>query len=265
MRSNLRVALMVGLGIALGAATASVGADATDDPYVWLEDIHGQKPLEWVKQKNDVALKQLKSDPNYQKSYEAILAVLDATDRIPFGQAYFSHVFNFWQDETNARGIWRRTTIESYETPSPEWETLIDVDRLAQSEGKNWVYSRASCAIDLTRCLVGLSNGGTDAVVLREFDPVAKRFLDDGFNLGEAKAEAAYIDANTILFSTDFGPGTLTASGYPRIVKLWRRGQAISEAKIVFEGRNEDVLVSPGVFQSPAGATALISRAVSSF
>ena len=137
--------------------------------------------------------------------------------------------------------------------PSPQWETLIDVDQLAQTEGKNWVYSRASCAIDLTRCLVGLSNGGTDAVVLREFDPVAKRFLDDGFNLGEAKAEAAYIDANTILFSTDFGPGTLTASGYPRIVKLWRRGQAIAEAKIVFEGKHEDVLVSPGVFQGRVG------------
>ena len=116
MRSNLRVALMVGLGMALGAATASLGADATDDPYLWLEDIHGQKPLDWVKQRNDVALKQLKSDPSYQRNYEAILAVLDATDRIPFGQVYFSHVFNFWQDETHVRGIWRRTTIESYET-----------------------------------------------------------------------------------------------------------------------------------------------------
>lgn len=265
MRSNLRVALMVGLGMALGAATASLGADAADDPYLWLEDIHGQKPLEWVKQRNDVALKQLKNDPSYQRNYEAILAVLDATDRIPFGQVYFSHVFNFWQDETHVRGIWRRTTIESYETANPEWETLIDVDELARVEGKNWVYSRASCAIDMTRCLVGLSNGGTDAVVYREFDPVAKRFLDDGFNLGEAKAEAAYIDANTILFSTDFGAGTLTASGYPRIVKIWRRGQTLAEAKTVFEGQHQDVLVSPGVFQGRAGATALISRSLTFF
>jgi len=256
---------MMGLGIALGAGTASFGQDAADDPYVWLEDIQGQKQLEWVKQRNDLALKQLKGDPDYQKNYDAILAVLDATDRIPFGQVYYSHVFNFWQDETHVRGIWRRTTIESYETQSPQWETLIDVDELARVEGKNWVYSKLSCALDLTRCLVGLSNGGTDAVVYREFDPVAKRFLDDGFNLGEAKAEAAYIDANTILFSTDFGPGTLTASGYPRIVKLWRRGQAVSDAKIVFEGTHQDVLVSPGVFQGREGTTALISRAVSFF
>jgi len=264
MRGGL-VAVMVGLGLALGAGTASLGADVADDPYVWLEDVHGQKQLEWVKQRNDVALKQLKSDPDYQRNYAAILAVLDATDRIPFGSAYFSHVFNFWQDETHVRGIWRRTTIESYETQSPQWETLIDVDQLAQTEGKNWVYSRASCAIDMTRCLVGLSNGGTDAVVYREFDPVAKSFIDGGFNLGEAKAEAAYIDADTILFSTDFGPGTLTASGYPRIVKLWRRGQAMADAKTVFEGTHQDVLVSPGVFQGRSGATALISRAVSFF
>jgi prolyl oligopeptidase len=265
MRSNLRVAVTVGLGVALGAATASLGADVTDDPYVWLEDIHGQRPLDWVKQRNDVALKQLKSDPSYQKNYEAILAVLDATDRIPLGRVYFSHVFNFWQDETHVRGIWRRTTIGSYETANPQWETLIDIDELARIEGKNWVYSRAACAIDMTRCLVGLSNGGTDAVVYREFDPAAKRFLDDGFNLGEAKAEAAYIDADTILFSTDFGPGTLTASGYPRIIKLWRRGQALADAKTVFEGQHQDVLVSPGVFQGRSGATPLISRAVSFF
>src|SRR5262245_223682 len=192
MRSKLRVGLMVGLGVALGAATGSLAADATDDPYVWLRYIYGQKQLDWVKQQNDVSLKQLKSDPSYQKNYDAILKVLDATDRIPFGQVYYSHVFNFWQDETHVRGVWRRATIESYETPNPAWETLIDVDQLAKEEGKNWVYSRASCAIDLTRCLVGLSNGGTDAVVLREFDPLTKRFLNDGFSLGEAKAEAAY-------------------------------------------------------------------------
>jgi prolyl oligopeptidase len=260
----MRIALIVGLGIALGG-TASLGADAPDDPYTWLEDVHGAKQLEWVKQRNDVALKQLKNDPDYQKNYDAILTVLDATDRIPFGQLYFSHVFNFWQDQDHVRGIWRRATIASYETPSPRWETLIDVDQLAAAENKNWVFKRASCAIDLTRCLVALSLGGGDAVVLREFDPVAKRFLDDGFNLGEAKAEAAYIDADTILFSTDFGPGTLTASGYPRIVKVWRRGQALAEAKTVFEGRPEDVVISPGVFQSRDGATSLISRAVTFF
>jgi prolyl oligopeptidase len=253
------------LAAALSAGTASLGADVAEDPYLWLEDIHGEKPLQWVKQQNAVSLKLLKSDPDYQKDYDSILSVLDATDRIPTGQVYVSYIFNFWQDDAHVRGIWRRTTIASYESASPQWETLIDVDKLAEDEGKNWVFKHASCALDLTRCLVALSPGGGDTVVLREFDPVAKRFLDDGFNLGEAKAEAAYIEANTILFSTDFGAGSLTASGYPRIVKLWRRGQKISDAKTVFEGKPEDVVVSPAVFQGPGGATALIARSVSYF
>jgi len=256
---------MAALGLTAALyATTGLTADV-EDPYVWLEDTYGAKPLEWVKEHNALSLKQLKSDPDYQKHYDSILAVLDANDRIPLGQVYASHVFNFWQDDAHVRGIWRRTTIASYESATPEWETLVDVDRLAEAENKNWVFKSASCALDLTRCLVQLSPGGGDTVVLREFDPVAKRFLDDGFNLGEAKAEAAYITADTILFSTDFGPGTLTISGYPRIVKVWRRGQPVSEARTVFEGTQDDVYVSPSVFQSSDGATPIIARYVTYF
>jgi prolyl oligopeptidase len=235
------------------------------DPFLWLEDVHGTKPLDWVQEQNQVAFKQLKADPNYQKDYDTILALLDADDRIPLGQLHGDSVFNFWQDPAHVRGIWRRTNIASYETPVPQWDTILDIDELARAENKSWVFKGATCAPDLTRCLVKLSPGGGDTVVLREFDPNAKRFVDEGFALGEAKAEAVYIDANTILFSTDFGPGTLTQSGYPRIVKLWRRGESISEAKIVFEGKPEDVIVSPAVFHSVHGSTALVTRAVSFF
>ena len=159
------------LGHALNAGTASLGADVADDPYVWLEDVHGEKQLAWVKERNEVALKQLKGDPDYQKNYDAILAVLDATDRIPFGHAYFSHVFNFWQDETHVRGIWRRTSDRVLRKPIAALGNACSTSmQLAADEGKNWVFSGASCAIDVTRCLVGLSHGGTDAVVYREFD-----------------------------------------------------------------------------------------------
>jgi len=262
---RLRKPKMVALGLTAALyASAGLSADV-EDPYVWLEDTYGAKPLEWVKEHNSVSLTQLKSDPDYQKHYDSILAVLDANDRIPTGQVYASHVFNFWQDDAHVRGIWRRTTIASYETDAPDWETLVDVDRLAESEGKNWVFKHASCALDLTRCLVALSPGGGDTVVLREFDPVGKRFLNDGFNLGEAKAEAAYITSDAILFSTDFGPGTLTKSGYPRIVKVWRRGQTIADARTVFEGTQDDVYVSPSVFQTTEGATPIIARYVTYF
>ena len=265
MRLSSWTGSIAGIAMALGTATAIYAADLADDPYLWLEDVHGLKPLAWVNEKNALALKQLKSDPSYQKAYDDILAILDADDRIPMGRLHGDWVFNFWQDPAHIRGIWRRTSVASYETAAPQWETLLDVDKLAADEGKSWVFKGANCSPDLSRCLIKLSPGGGDTVVLREFDPAAKRFIDDGFALGEAKAEAVYVDANAILFSTDFGAGTLTESGYPRIVKLWRRGEDLADAKIVFEGKAEDVIASPGVFQSPAGATALVSRAVTYF
>src|SRR5258708_38867065 len=249
----------------LGLGTAMYGAEGPEDPFLWVEDVHGAKSLDWVKERNAVSLKLLKSDPDYQGDYDAILAILDADDRVPMGQLHGGTVFNFWQDPAHVRGIWRRSDVASYETATPRWETLLDVDRLAADEGKGWVFKGANCAPDLSRCLISLSPDAGDTVVLREFDPAAKRFVDGGFALGEAKAEAAYIDANTILFSTDFGTGTLTQSGYPRIVKLWRRGEALANAKIVFEGKAQDVIASPAVFHSEAGSTAIVLRAGSHF
>ena len=166
-----------------------------------------------MNEQNAVALKLLKSDPDYQKDYDAILSILDADDRIPMGELHGESVFNFWQDPAHVRGIWRRTTIASYETPNPQWDILLDVDKLAADEGKSWVFKGASCSPDLSRCLISLSPGGGDTTVLREFDPAAKRFVEEGFALGEAKAEAAYVDANTILFGTDFGGGHADAIG----------------------------------------------------
>jgi len=256
---------LIALSMIMGTGAALYAADAPTDPYLWLEDIHGAKALDWVNGQNAVSLKLLKTDPDYGIDYEAILSLLDADDRIPMGQVRGNAVFNFWQDPAHVRGIWRRTTIESYEMPAPQWDTLLDIDKLSADEGKGWVFKGASCSPNLSRCLIRLSPDGGDTVVLREFDTAAKRFADDGFQLGEAKAEAAYIDANTILFSTDFGSGTLTKSGYPRIVKLWRRGEPLADARIVFEGKPEDVITSPAVFQGPNGSTALVSRAVSYF
>jgi prolyl oligopeptidase len=265
MRRRIGMGLLAGLALMFGTVTAMYGADAADDAYLWLEDIHGAKPLEWVNEQNAVTLKLLKSDPDYQKDYDAILSVLDADDRIPIGELHGPNVFNFWQDPAHVRGIWRRTSVASYETPNPQWDVLLDVDKLAAEEGKNWVFKRAMCSPDLSRCLISLSPGGGDTTVLREFDPAAKLFVDEGFALGEAKAEAVYMDGNTILFGTDFGTGTLTHSGYPRIVKIWRRGQKLEDAKIVFEGEPADVIVSPGVIHSQNGSIAVVSRSVSYF
>jgi prolyl oligopeptidase len=235
------------------------------DPYLWLEDVHGEKPLAWVKEQNARALGLLKADPDYAPDYDTLLAFMDATDRIPYGALRDRYVFNFWQDARNPKGLWRRTTIADYANASPAWETLLDIDRLSADEHESWVFKGAACAPSSTRCLISLSRGGGDATVVREFDVASKTFVADGFHLPEAKSDVAFVDEDTVLFGTDFGEGSLTTSGYPRIVKLWRRGEAIADAKIVLEGKSEDVAVSPGVLRRPEGSIPIIVRAPSFF
>src|SRR5208282_4009969 len=177
------------------------------DPYLWLEDVHGDKPLAWAKEQNAKTLKILTSDPDYAKDYNAALSDLDATDRIPFGGLEHQYVFNFWRDAKNPKGVWRRTAIADYTKAEPAWELLLDVDKLAADEHEDWIYKGRNCAASLTRCLVSLSRGGGDAVVIREFDLATKTFVKDGFSLPEAKSYASYVDDDTIIFATNFGGG----------------------------------------------------------
>jgi prolyl oligopeptidase len=235
------------------------------DPYLWLEDVHGDKPLAWVMDQNAKTLKVLGTDPDYQKDYTEILSELDASDRIPFGGIEHQYLFNFWRDKSHVKGIWRRTTIADYANADPHWETLLDVDKLAADEQEDWVYKGRNCSPSLNRCLISLSKGGGDAVAVREYDLATKSFPKDGFRLDEAKSFASYVDDNTIIFATDFGGGTLTGSGYPRMVKLWKRGTAIADAKPVFDGRQDDVTVDPLVFRPKEGALPIIVEGVSFF
>jgi prolyl oligopeptidase len=256
------------------AAGSVVGADdvgkrgavaESSDPYLWLEDVHGAKPLEWVKAQNARSAAVLRADPDYQQDYDAILKVMDATDRIPYGDLDHQFVFNFWQEAQHPKGIWRRTSIPDYAHASPAWDMLLDVDKLAADEHENWVWKGAECSSSLQRCLVRLSRGGGDAVVTREFDPATKAFVKGGFELAEAKSAITYLDEDTVLFGTDFGPGSMTTSGYPRIVKLWKRGAPMSQARTLYEGKLSDVAASGVVFRGPAGTIALVQRDVSFF
>jgi prolyl oligopeptidase len=260
-----RIALLL---IGLFAATAALAADKgkpVEDPYIWLEDIHGAKPLAWVEEQNKKSLGVLKTDPRYQSNYDSILKVLDAADRIPYGGLDHQYVFNFWQDAEHPKGIWRRTTIADYATPAPHWDILLDLDKLAAGEKENWVWKGAGCTPTLTRCLVQLSRGGGDAVLVREFDPATKSFVKDGFYLKEAKSFAGFYDDDTVYFGTDFGPGSLTTSGYPRIVKLWHRGEKIEDAKTLLEGKASDVAAAATIFRDGDRNIALIARAPSFF
>jgi prolyl oligopeptidase len=256
----------IGLVALAAMALTGVMAMAEDsDPYIWLEDVHGAKPLAWVAEQNARTRAVLEADPRYKPDYDSVLKVLDATDRIPYGTVIRGQVFNFWQDAEHPKGIWRRTTTAGYANAAPHWDTILDIDKLAKDENENWIWKGFSCTPDLSRCLLYLSRDGGDAHVIREFDLKAKTFIKDGFELPHAKADASYIDNDTVIFDTDFGPGTLTKSSYPRIVKLWHRGEKIAGAKTVLEGTEDDISV--GTFAANDGETvhAFLQRGVSFF
>ncbi len=218
--------------------TISCAAKGENDPYAWLEEVEGQRALEWVKERNDISTKELEAVPGYREAYETILTVMDAKDRIPYPGRQGNTLYNFWKDAEHPRGILRRTTLAEYRKAEPAWETVLDIDALCRAEGKNWVYKGASFLYPrYDRCLISLSRGGADAVEVREFDAVTKTFVKNGFFLPEAKSEVAWKDRDALYVATDFGPGTMTASGYPRIVKLWRRGTPLDEARTVYEGK----------------------------
>ena len=248
--------------LAAGAHAVPISDPKVDD-YAWLEDTHGAKPLEWVAQHNKASLGPLKADPRYQQNYDSILQVLDATDRIPMGTLRGAYVYNFWQDATNPKGLWRRTAIADYQTAAPKWELLLDVDALAKAEKENWVFKGAECGPKETRCLIRLSRGGGDAVVIREYDLKAKALATDGFALPEAKSDASYLDDDTVLFAT--AKDGETSSGYARKVRLWARGQAIADAPLLYEGAREDVLAAPMTAHTKEGNAAFVVRAVSFF
>ena len=225
---------------------------AGDYPYRWLEDVTGTAALDWVRDRNAATLAELASGPRFASLQAQAREVLDADDRIPFVRRRGEYLYNFWQDAANPRGLWRRTTLAEYRRDRPDWEILLDVDALAAQEGENWVWQGATALRPggYRLALVQLSRGGADASVVREFDVAGHRFVTGGFHVPEAKTDVGWIDADRIYVGTDFGPGTLTSSGYPRLVKEWRRGTPLSEAEVVYEGKPDDVVVS--AFHDPA-------------
>ncbi|WP_280828521.1 prolyl oligopeptidase family serine peptidase [Mycobacterium sp. OTB74] len=235
------------------------------DPYLWLEDITGDDALNWVRQHNEPTVSDFGGERFEQMRADA-LEIMDTDTRIPYVRRRGEYLYNFWRDAENPRGLWRRTTLESYRSDVPEWDVLIDVDKLAAEDDENWVWAGAEVIEpDLTLALISLSRGGADAAVVREFDMTTRQFVEDGFTLPEAKSSVGWVDADTVLVGTDFGPGSLTESGYPRVAKRWRRGQPLSEAVTIFEGEISDVAAGAGYDPTPGFERLLVSRSLDFF
>ncbi|MFD0738813.1 prolyl oligopeptidase family protein [Lysobacter koreensis] len=263
---------MMSAGLAAAAVAGTVHAEegATmnppADPHAWLEDVGGERQLGWVKQRNASTEAELANTPQFKQLEAQIRAILDSDAKIPAVQKIGEHYYNFWKDAQHQRGLWRRTTLAEYRKPQPQWETVIDLDALNQAEGENWVWHGADCLKPVPpnkvyeRCLVALSRGGADADVTREFDLKNKAWLKDGFYRAEAKGALGWIDQDHVYVYTDFGPGTMTSSGYPRVVKQWRRGTPLASASVVYEGQADDMYIAAMHDDTPGYARDFVSR-----
>lgn len=233
-------------------ASANAQTPAGSDPYLWLEAVDSPQSLAWVRDRNTHSRAQLEPWSGFASTRQQIREVLDSSERIPQITRMGEQFYNLWQDAQHPRGIWRRTTLQGYRQTSTHWETVLDLDALGRAESVSWVWGGATClGPQYRRCLVRLSRGGSDAVVVREFDTVSKTFVEGGFRLPEAKSSITWLNENTVFVATDFGADSLTTSGYPRIIKRWERGQALQAAATVFEGQRTDVSASVWVDRTP--------------
>ena len=223
------------------------------DPYLWLEEVEGERALAWVEAENARSLPVLENDPRYPALLNAALDVAQSRDRLATGQVRGGYLYNFWQDETHVRGVWRRARLDGYAANRPQWETVLDIDALARAENANWVWQGADCDPSGVRCMISLSNGGLDASTDREFDVNARRFVEDGFVVPEAKSNIGWLDRDTLLVATNWGEGSLTESGYPFVLKAWRRGAPLSSATEIMRGEPRDVSISVLTFEDESG------------
>ena len=236
-------------------------ADGSDDPFLWLEEIEGERAVAWVDTQNARTDAYLR-DESYSADFDAVLAILDADDRIPFVTKSGDYLYNFWKDAVHPRGQWRRTTLESYRTAEPDWDVLLDLDALGAAEGIAWAFSGAARSPDKTRALVRLSFNGTDAVEVREFDIAAKHFVEAGFQIPKAKTQADWLDQDTILFGSALDPGDTTEAGYGRVVRKWRRGTPLASAEAVFEVDKQDMGAWFAVNRRPSHQRVTYSRSL---
>lgn len=247
------------------AMTLSAAAVAQDeDPYLWLEEVSGERAMKWVTDQNARSRPEIEKDRGFHPLLNRFTEIATSRERIPTVAKLGPHLYNYWQDAANPRGLWRRTTLEEYRKAEPRWETVLDLDRLSADEKEQWAWKGATCLFPkYERCLVSISRGGSDAVEIREFDLVKKAFVAGGFRLPQSKGGVAWIDEDAIYVSRDFGPGTVTKSGYPRQVKRLARGQALADAAPVFEVSEDDIGAWPSVTHEKDGRVEMVTRVIS--
>ncbi|MEI9983906.1 MAG: hypothetical protein WDN69_12260 [Aliidongia sp.] len=259
--------MTIALALSLFGAVACAHAAEAPDPNLWLEDLKTPRVDAWIAAENAKTTGVLEQDSRYQTLYDQALAIAEAKDRIPTPRFLGGAVYNFWQDADHVRGLWRKTGLTDYRAPEPGWTPVLDLDALAKAENANWVWKGADCQRPEERlCLVSLSDGGEDAVTLREFDLSANGFVAGGFDLPKSKQSVAWNGSDDLLVARDWGHGTMTKAGYPFVVKSLKRGQKLAQAHEIYRGKPSDTEVDPVALSDGDGHRAVfIQRGVSFF
>ena len=249
------------------AAPEPAGWTPPADPYVWLEEVNGEKAMGWVRAENARTIGVLEKDPRFEGLYADALKIAEAKDKIPTPRILDGRIFNLWQDADHVQGLWRTTSFADYAKAAPSWTTVLDLDALSKSDGKHWVWEGADCLEPAQQdCMVSLSDGGEDAVTAREFDLRTGAFVTSGFDLPASKQDVTWADKDHLLVARDWGPGSMTESGYAYIVKRATRGRPLSEAVEVFRGAPKDVAVHTFELRDGSGRHALfIDQGISFF
>ncbi len=241
-------------------STAQTGEE---DPYLWLEEIEGEKQLDWVREQNAVSIEVLEAQPGYTSLKDRYIEAFNDKDRIAFPSLVGDYVYNLWQDENNERGLWRRMLKADYLAHKESWETVLDLDQLSEQEGRKWVFAGASwLGPENKKCLIYLSDGGTDENIIREFNAETLEFVKEGFSFESSKGGVTWIDENKVLVTRNFGDGTLTTSGYPRQAKILERGQSIDQAELLYEIPADDTGLFGGSFLSEGKRYVYLNRAI---
>lgn len=256
------LATLAALAALAALPVAALAQEAPPDPYLWLEEVEGERALAWAVAQSDATVAEFEALPVFGELEQAVLQVIGSADRIAYPSIRGDHLYNFWTDPEHPRGVYRRTTWDGYLSGAPDWEIVLDIDALAEAEGVPWAYGGMSCLEpEHRRCLVRLSRGGADATEIREFDLQRAAFVEGGFFLPEAKGGAVFVDPETVLVATDFGAGTLTTSGYPRQVRRWKRGRSLDEAEVLYEAPETDMVVSAGTWKIGDRTLGVVSHA----
>ena len=265
---SLAVAALLGTGGLIGCSQSqeespeqTVSTAVETDQYEWLEDVESETALNWVREQNQGSAQRIETHAEFSTLQADLLQILNSDANIPYVSKQGDFYYNFWRDQNNPQGLWRRTTLNSFASKNPKWDVIIDLDALSKAEDTNWVWRGADCLRpSYDRCLVSLSRGGADAIVIREFDMSDRGFVAGGFTLPESKGGASWKDADSIYVFTDFGDGTMTSSGYPRIAKQWQRGTALADAAVVYEGTDKDMYIAAYHDHTPGFERDFVSR-----